>query len=93
MTEKALRANKLVFDTRIHLTKVNCPVVLLHADDDLTIPYIHSKELLKAGMNARGDHKQKKKLLHFTIDMISFHRLGYGHRFIYQAPKLVSALK
>ena len=85
--------NKLSFDTRTHLSNVNCPCVLLHADDDLTIPYIHSKQLLQAGLNARNDHKQKKKFFHFTIDMISFHRSGYGHRLIYKAPKLISALK
>ncbi len=28
--------------------------------------------LLQTGMNARDDHKQKKKLFHFKIDMISF---------------------
>lgn len=44
-------------------------------------------------MNAKNDHKQKNKLFHFTIDMISFHRSGYGHRLIYQAPKLIPALK
>ncbi len=93
LTERALRKNKLSFDTRDHLTKLNCPCVLLHADDDLTVPYIHSKQLLQIGVNARLDHKQKKTLFYFTIDMISYHRSGYGHRLIYQAPKLISALK
>jgi hypothetical protein len=65
----------------------------LHADDDYTVPYIHGKQLLEAGIAARDDHRQKKTLLHFTIDMISFHRSGYGHRLIYKAPKLISALK
>jgi len=88
-----LQRNKLSFDTRTHLTNLNCQCVILHADDDLTVPYIHSKQLLQTGMNARNDHKQKKKLFHFTIDMISFHHEGYGHRLIYKAPKLVSALK
>jgi len=37
--------------------------------------------------------EKRKKLLHFTIDMISFHRTGYGHSQIYKAPKLVPALK
>jgi hypothetical protein len=67
--------------------------MILHADDDLTVPYIHSKQLLQAGMNARDDHRQKKVLYQFKIDMISYHRAGYGHRLIYQAPKLISALK
>jgi len=93
LTEKALRANKLAFETRTHLSNVNCPCIILHADDDLTVPYIHSKQLLQAGMNARNNHKQKNKLFYFTIDMISFHRSGYGHRLIYKAPKLISALK
>lgn len=93
MTEKALEKNKLIFKTRDHLSRVNCPCVLLHADDDLTVPYIHSKQLLKAGMAARDQHRQEKKYLHFQIDMISYHQSSYGHRLIYQAPKLVSALK
>jgi len=44
-------------------------------------------------MAARDHHRQKKELLHFTIDMISFHGDGYGHSKIYQAPKLIPALK
>jgi len=44
-------------------------------------------------MNARKENSQKKKLFHFTIDMISFHGEGYGHSRIYTAPKLVPALK
>jgi hypothetical protein len=88
-----LRKNELSFDTRTHLARVNCPCVLLHADDDLTIPYVHSRQLLQVGMNARQEHQQKKELFYFKIDMISYHRSGYGHRLIYQAPKLISALK
>jgi hypothetical protein len=38
-----------------------------------------------------GD-KQKKKLMHFTIDMISYHHVGYEHLRIYQEQKLISAL-
>jgi hypothetical protein len=88
-----LKINKLAFQTRGHLSSVNCPCVLLHADDDLTVPYTHGKQLLEAAMAARDDHKKTKKLLHFTIDMISFHGEGYGHSKIHKAPKLIPALK
>lgn len=57
------------------------------------MPYEHGKQLLQAAKAARDDHKQKKELLHFTIDMISFHGAGYGHSMIFQASKLVPALK
>ncbi len=93
MTKKALHESKLAFLTRGHLSSVNCPCVLLHADDDLTIPYTHGKQLLQAAMAARSDHIKKKQLLHFTIDMISFHGEGYGHSKIYKSPKLIPALK
>ncbi len=93
MTKKALHVNKLAFLTRGHLSRVNCPCVLLHADDDYTVPYIHGKQLLQAAIAARDDHIKKRKLLHFTIDMISFHGQGYGHSRIYQSPKLIPALK
>lgn len=93
MAEKALLRNKLAFVTRAHLGKVNCPTVLLHADDDLTVPYIHSKQLFKTAMAARDQHRQEKNFFRFQIDMISFHHTGYGHRLIHQAPKLLSALK
>jgi hypothetical protein len=49
--------------------------------------------LLQAGIAARDDHRQKKQLLHFKIDMISFHGAGYGHSLIYQAENLIPALK
>ena len=93
LAERALRRNHLKFNTREHLLRLNCPCVILHADDDLTIPYIHSKQLLQIGMAAREHHRQKKTSLRFRMDMISYHRAGYGHRLIYQAPKLVPALK
>ncbi|CAF1027464.1 unnamed protein product [Rotaria sordida] len=93
LTEKALRISKLSFQTRSHLSNLNCPLVLLHADDDYTIPYEHSKQLLQAGLTIRDDNRSKKKLLHFTIDMISFHHGGYGHSLIYRAPNLIPALK
>lgn len=93
MTQRSLQKNKLAFLTREHIAKVNCPCVLLHADDDLTVPYIHSKQLLQTAMNARDRHRQEKNYLHFQIDMISYHRSSYGHRLICEAPKLVSALK
>jgi hypothetical protein len=44
-------------------------------------------------MNACDDHKQKKKLFHFKIHMISYYRFDYGDKVICQAPKLISALK
>lgn len=93
LAERALRRNDLKFNTREHLLRLNCPCVILHADDDLTIPYIHSKQLVQIGMAAREHHRQKKTSLHFRMDMISYHRAGYGHRLIYQAPKLIPALK
>ena len=93
LTGKALHSEKLGFQTRGHLSSVNCPCVILHADDDYTVPYSHGQQLLQAAMAARDDHRQKKELLHFTIDMLSFHGAGYGHSMIYQAPNLIPALK
>ncbi|CAF3452756.1 unnamed protein product [Rotaria sp. Silwood1] len=93
LTEKALLISKLAFQTRSHLSSLNCPCVLLHADDDYTIPYEHSKQLLQAGLTIRDGNRNKKQLLHFTIDMISFHHAGYGHSLMYRAPKLIPALK
>ncbi|CAF1950475.1 unnamed protein product [Rotaria magnacalcarata] len=93
LTEKALHKSKLAFQTRGHLSNINCPCVLLHSDDDYTIPYAHSKQLLQAGLSVRDHNKKEKKLFHFTIDMISFHSNGYGHSLIYRSPKLIPALK
>lgn len=88
-----LRQSKLYFTNREHLAKINCHCVILHADDDFTVPYIHSKQLLQAAISIRDRHRQQKEFYYFQIDMISYHREGYGHRLIYKAPKLVSALK
>ncbi|CAF1001845.1 unnamed protein product [Adineta ricciae] len=93
LTGKALLSTKLGFQTRGHLSSVNCPCVILHADDDYTVPYNHGQQLLQAGIAARDDHRQKRKLLHFTIDMISFHGEGYGHSTIFRAPNLIPALR
>jgi len=65
LTEKALRINKLGFQTRGHLSSVNCPCVLLHADDDYTAPYAEAKQLLQAAIAARDDNRKKKKITSF----------------------------
>lgn len=88
-----MHQSKLAFQTRGHLANLNCPCVILHSDDDYTIPYEHGKQLLQAGLNIREHNRNKEKLLHFTIDMVSFHSKGYGHSLIFQEPKLIPALK
>jgi len=72
---------------------LNCQCVILHADDDRVVPYSHGKTLLNAGLAARQENRKNKKLYNFKIDMISFHRSGYGHRLIYKAPNLIQSLR
>ncbi|CAF3461993.1 unnamed protein product [Rotaria sp. Silwood1] len=66
-----------------YLSNVNCVCILINADDDLVVPYILSKQLLQTGMHARTRHILNKELFPFNIDMISYYRIGYGHKLIY----------
>lgn len=42
-----LVANNLAFDSDIHITKIDCPILILHAQDDAVIPIILAKKVNK----------------------------------------------
>ncbi|CAF3458963.1 unnamed protein product [Rotaria sp. Silwood1] len=75
--------NNLLFDRSDYLSNVNYVCILINTDDDLAVPYILSKQLLQTGMHARTRHILNKELFPFNIDMISYYRIGYGHKLIY----------
>ncbi|CAF0876290.1 unnamed protein product [Didymodactylos carnosus] len=93
LTNRALKRSALKFDTKFHLSSVNCPVIILHADDDWIVPYRHGVHLVQTGIAIRQENRKNSKLPKFKIDMISFHKQGYGHRLIYTAPNLIQSLK
>lgn len=74
------------FQSDVHITKITAPLIILHAHDDLVIPFDLGKKLHEAGQNGRSPEH--------PISFIEFEaELGYGHNHIAKAPELTSIIR
>lgn len=58
-----LENNGFLFNTRVNILKVNCPIMIMHAEDDPVIPYTLGKALYEVASNRR-DSTQGKAFYH-----------------------------
>jgi abhydrolase domain-containing protein 12 len=72
----------LHFTSDVHLERVNVPVLILHAEDDLVVPFKLGRRLYDHAVKHRPDHFPTVRFMPFAA------RHGLGHKFIYQSPKL-----
>uniref|UniRef100_A0A6A7G6N1 Monoacylglycerol lipase ABHD12-like isoform X1 n=2 Tax=Hirondellea gigas TaxID=1518452 RepID=A0A6A7G6N1_9CRUS len=89
----ALSSRKLQLNTRSSISRVSCPVLILHAQDDVVIPLQHAR-LLQSTATARNGAGGAGGVgpggaggvtyVEFSGD------LGYGHNHIVNAPELTS---
>lgn len=74
--------NNFKFQSDLFILSVNCPILILHAEDDLIVPYKLGKRLYEIGVSNRN-------LSQGFIKFEGFARsLGYGHKYICRAPVL-----
>lgn len=74
--------NNLCFESDKHIGAFPQPIIILHAEDDLVVPYKLGYKLYRTALDIR----------HKTYGPIEFHRFsgssGYGHKYICRAPEL-----
>ncbi|KAF0297448.1 Monoacylglycerol lipase ABHD12 [Amphibalanus amphitrite] len=77
---KPLRDNDMMFESDRHIANVTVPVMIMHAEDDLIIPYSLAVKLHRAALR------------HHPADRIEFHtfeaQYHYGHKYICRSPRL-----
>ncbi|GLV42606.1 uncharacterized protein CBL_03345 [Carabus blaptoides fortunei] len=83
----ALYNNGLRFESDVHIMHVDNPILIIHAEDDLVVPF-------KLGFKLYSDASK-----HRTKDQgfIQFEKLdkkhGYGHKYICRAPELPNIIR
>ncbi|XP_057368522.1 lysophosphatidylserine lipase ABHD12-like isoform X1 [Daphnia carinata] len=81
-----LVANNLAFDSDKHIARIDCPILILHAQDDAVIPIILAKKLYEEALNSRPAGWP-------PVQFIEFHQdFGYAHKYICRAPELPSII-
>ncbi|XP_046752253.1 lysophosphatidylserine lipase ABHD12 isoform X3 [Diprion similis] len=74
--------NELRFESDKHITKIECPIMILHAQDDGVIPFFLGEKLYKAALESHGNETQRVQME--RIDAA----LGLGHKWICRYEKL-----
>jgi len=82
-----LKANDLAFESDRHIKNVNCPILILHAQDDAVIPVFLAKKLYDSALNQRSEQWPSVQLIEFDQSF------GYGHTYICRAPELSSIIQ
>ena len=79
---KGLAANDVAFVTDQRIAVIFCPVLILHAEDDVTVPFKLGKALYETAREVRSEEWGEVKFISFSSD------LGYGHKYICRDPNL-----
>lgn len=79
--------NNVFFTSDENIAAVKSPVIIMHAEDDLVIPYDLGLKLYKS---AQQNRPKGSGPLQFVPLKASF---GYGHKHIFQAPELPEIIK
>ncbi|XP_053670401.1 lysophosphatidylserine lipase ABHD12 isoform X2 [Anopheles nili] len=82
LVSKPMYDNKLRFESDQHIGEFRQPVLILHAEDDLVVPFKLGYKLYRRALDTRGK----------SWGPIEFHRFEktshYGHKYICRAPNL-----
>ena len=71
-----------ILSTDRNIPGVNCPILILHAQDDQIIPFKLAKKLSSVARESGKD-----------VTFIEFdHPRNYGHKWIHRAPELADVL-
>jgi len=79
----SLMRHGLVMKTDVHLQRINCPILVLHAADDHIIPIKLGGRLVNTAREAKRD-----------VTFVEFEaKKGYFHKHIYTAPELPNLIR
>lgn len=79
--------NELRFESDQHIAEFRQPVCIVHAEDDVVVPFKLGYQLYRAALDTRGK----------SWGPVEFHRFDksfhYGHKYIVRAPNYPDILK
>ncbi|XP_030755393.1 lysophosphatidylserine lipase ABHD12-like isoform X2 [Sitophilus oryzae] len=84
---KPIRDNGMDFNSKLYISDVDSPIMILHAKDDDIIPYSIATELYYTALNNRNSTFQG------NVTYYLYEEHGYGHLFIYLVPHLLNHVK
>ncbi|GJQ79019.1 hypothetical protein Trydic_g180 [Trypoxylus dichotomus] len=77
-----MQENKFIFATDRHILNVDCPILILHAEDDRIVPFHLGFKLYREALKYRKPRQG-------SVEFIELSRVyGYGHKQIFRAPEL-----
>ncbi|KAB7495165.1 Monoacylglycerol lipase ABHD12 [Armadillidium nasatum] len=82
-----LKDTGIDFRSDEHITKINRPVLILHAKDDLVVPFKLGKRLYESAKKNRPRNFPPVKFVEFESGR------SFGHKFICRAPELPQILR
>ena len=71
----------------LHLQVIDVPILILHAEDDLVVPFKLGKALYESALEGRAEHWPKVHWREFSGQH------GYAHKFICRAPELPDIIR
>lgn len=77
-----LREHGFLFDNAKNIVNVDCPIMVLHAEDDSIIPYTLGKELYMIAKHSRKHHQGSVVYHQFPASE------GLDHFWMYESPEL-----
>ncbi|XP_038066186.1 lysophosphatidylserine lipase ABHD12-like [Patiria miniata] len=86
LISKAYEEEEAMFDSKENLLDVQCPVLIIHSEDDFVVPYKLGKRLYDYSV----EHRAK------SLPPVTFHSFGdagFGHRHIVDAPDLPEVIR
>ncbi|XP_059215826.1 lysophosphatidylserine lipase ABHD12 [Centropristis striata] len=78
----AITANNIRFASDDNVNHISCPVLILHAEDDGTVPFHLGKKLYDVASRSKSLRGQRVHFVPFPSS------LSYKHKFIYRSPEL-----
>ncbi|XP_023168674.2 lysophosphatidylserine lipase ABHD12 isoform X2 [Drosophila hydei] len=82
MVSQPMYDNRLRFESDKHISKFPQPVMIMHAEDDVVVPFHLGYQLYRTGLDTRSR----------SWGPVEFHRFdrshGYGHKYLCRAPEM-----
>ncbi|XP_034939458.1 lysophosphatidylserine lipase ABHD12 isoform X2 [Chelonus insularis] len=79
--------NNLRFESDQHIANIQCPIMILHAEDDRVVPFVLGEKLYEKALKYHGNDTNKVQMI--TIDS----SLGLGHKYICRYKQLPSIIE
>ncbi|XP_034173197.1 lysophosphatidylserine lipase ABHD12 isoform X1 [Osmia lignaria lignaria] len=79
--------NYLRFESDKHIEKIQCPIMILHAEDDGIVPFSLGEKLFKSAINYHGNSTNRIQFIRIDASY------GFGHKYICRYKELPNIIK